>query len=139
MKKVLFLSITTFIMALGCVSCSSDDDDDLSQAWTADGWETNSKYAINTYNDLSYIEVPANGGTFTFHYTNTESLSIDSLYMDNNIEPYPYIIKSNPKYYREGNKICSHGKTAYEVTINNQDVKIEVQANNDFTRRGIIN
>lgn len=139
MKKILFLSITTFIIALGCVSCSSDDDDDLSQAWTADGWETNSKYAINTYNDLSYIEVPANGGTFTFHYTNTESLSIDSLYMDNNIEPYPYIIKSNPKYYREGNKICSHGKTAYEVTIINQDVKIEVQANNDFTRRGIIN
>ena len=140
MKKDLLLPLLmAFIMALGCVSCS-DDDDNSTQIQITDNWENNcGDYAINTYNGLTYIEMPANGGTLTLLYSLPDSLSIDSLYMDNNIESDPNFIPANPKYYRDGNKICSQGKTVYEVTINKQNVKVEFQPNNDFTRRGIIN
>lgn len=116
------------------MSCSSDDTFN----WDEDGW-SNTSYAMNRYNDISYIEVPVDGGVYTFHYNSSERISIDTLFMDNNIERPESYYAQKYKYTMAGNQILSDYGVMCNVGINAQDVKVEIAPNNDFTRRAIIN
>lgn len=134
MKRFILLPMMIFFIGMLCVSCSSDDTFN----WDEDGW-SNTSYAMNRYNDISYIEVPVDGGVCTFHYNSSESISIDTLFMDNNIERPKSSYARKYKYTMVGNQILSDYGVMCNVGINAQDVKVEIAPNNDFTRRAIIN
>lgn len=133
MKKSVLLSMIIFAIGALCVSCSSDDASD----GNGERWE-NTSYAVSRYNDLSYIEVPADGGVYKFHYDSSEHITVDTLFMDNNIERNKNFGALKYKYRMVGNQVQADEGVMCDVGINAQDVMVKIAPNNDFTRRAII-
>ena len=134
MKKLLFLPIMALSMIIISVSCSSDNDDDEEKSiFDSKDWEF-ADYKKCKYNDIMYIEVPAEGGTFTFHSKNGENISIDSLYMDNGIGNYYDILR----YIYENNSISYNNQKACQASISGNDVNVVFYPNNEFHRNAYI-
>lgn len=120
-------------IALGSVSCSSDDDEDgITNSLSVKGWEK-TDYQECKYNNVSYIEVPAEGGVFTFRYTKGGSISIDTISMDNGIHNHFY-----PEYKNVNDAIFHGTDKACETFINGNELTIKFYPNNEFTRKSII-
>lgn len=134
MRKFIFLPFMALSMMLLSVSCSSDnDDDDESSILNVKDWES-ADYKLCKYNDVSYIEVPAEGGSFTFRYKNGGNISLDSINMDNGIKND---LKA-PHYTYENNAIFYCKKKACQVSINGDEVNVLFDSNNEFNRNAVI-
>lgn len=133
MKIRMMMPIMAFACMLLCAGCSSDDDE---KVWESEGWQS-FKYAMVEKNDRNFIEVPMEGGTYTFTRTDAKDISISSIDFD------PIDIEATVIWnYRDKEAEIEKHKYSFsnkwcEVTVNGNMIQFRFLANTGFERQAL--
>ena len=137
MKIKMLMPVMAFVGML-CVGCGSDENEKEKELpfWSSKGWQS-AKYAMIENHDRHFIEVPAEGGTYTFTRTDAKELYISSIAFepyDDAYATYGYRADESElekHKYSFSNKWC-------EVTVKDNVVQFRFLANNGYERQALV-